>query len=192
MERFLEITRTNNPRRLKYLAFVLLLGLTGDFSLNLSHPTEVTAVTENILETIRNGVQDFVAPEVRRSRRMWGPWVKRSTSWAPNSNRSLTPCKPSSTHSAQRLGRTSAPGGRVQLPAATPLPDCGFVPRAIEAPGSAARGHPIGESSGGGSDKPCGHIVCAAPKTRQAILADSEARSRACPCGASQNITGST
>ena len=30
-ERFLEIKRTNNPRRLKYMAFVLLLGLTGDF-----------------------------------------------------------------------------------------------------------------------------------------------------------------
>ena len=40
--------------------------LPGDFSLNLSHHMEVTIMTENILETIRKGVQDFVAPEVRQ------------------------------------------------------------------------------------------------------------------------------
>jgi hypothetical protein len=39
--------------------------LPGDFSLNLGHHMEVTIMTENILETIKKGVQDFVAPEVR-------------------------------------------------------------------------------------------------------------------------------
>ena len=40
--------------------------LAGDFSLDLVHHMEVTVMTENILETIRKGVQDFVAPEVRQ------------------------------------------------------------------------------------------------------------------------------
>ena len=38
---------------------------TRDFSLNLGHHMEVEEMTENIIETIRKGVQDFVAPEVR-------------------------------------------------------------------------------------------------------------------------------
>jgi hypothetical protein len=46
--------------------------LPGDSSLNLSHPMEVTMMTENILETIRKGVQDFVAPEVRQLKADFG------------------------------------------------------------------------------------------------------------------------
>jgi hypothetical protein len=40
--------------------------LPGDSSLDLGHHVEVTAMTENVLETIRKVVQDFVAPEVRQ------------------------------------------------------------------------------------------------------------------------------
>jgi hypothetical protein len=43
-----------------------------DFSLNLSHHMEVTIMTENVLETIRKGVQDFVAPEVRQLKADFG------------------------------------------------------------------------------------------------------------------------
>ena len=78
------------------LAFILLLVLTGDFSLNLSHHMEVTAMTENILETIRKGVQDFVAQRYASSRRTLAAWV-----------RSSTVCTPSSMPYAQRFGQTS-------------------------------------------------------------------------------------
>ena len=33
-------------------------------------------MTENIIEIIWKGVQDFVAPEVRQIRQIWGPWAK--------------------------------------------------------------------------------------------------------------------
>ena len=61
--------RSNHPAN-TWHSFILLVVLTGDFSLNLSHHMEVTAMTENILETIRKGVQDFV--EVRQLKEDFG------------------------------------------------------------------------------------------------------------------------
>jgi len=46
--------------------------LPGDFSIDLGHHMEVTATTENVLETIRKGVQDFVAPELRQLKADFG------------------------------------------------------------------------------------------------------------------------
>jgi hypothetical protein len=57
---------------------------------------EVTAMTENILETIRKGVQDFVAQKYASSRRTLAARA-----------RSSTVCVPSSMPSDQRFGRTS-------------------------------------------------------------------------------------
>ena len=53
-------------------------------------------MTENILETIRNGVQDFVAQKYASSRRTLAARA-----------RSSTVCVPSSMPSDQRFGRTS-------------------------------------------------------------------------------------
>ena len=53
-------------------------------------------MTENILDTIRKGVQDFVASEVRQLKTDFAAWV-----------RSSTVCVPSSMPSGQRFGRTS-------------------------------------------------------------------------------------
>jgi hypothetical protein len=54
------------------IEFPAFPALPEDFSLNLSHHMEVTIMTENILETIRKGVKDFVAPEVRQLKADFG------------------------------------------------------------------------------------------------------------------------